>query len=177
MMRQTSGGPVRPVIGPTDIRRCSASDRQAIWEIVNDAARAYRGVIADDCWKEPYMPLEEVQQEIAAGVVFHGYFEAERLAGVMGLQEKKDVTLIRHAYVRTARQRQGIGAALLSQLRTTVNGPLLVGTWKAAHWAIRFYKRHGFRGVPPGEKDRLLIAYWSVPARQREESVVLRSDP
>jgi GNAT superfamily N-acetyltransferase len=163
--------------GPATVRLCSASDELAMWEVINDAAQAYRGVIAADCWKEPYMPLAELREEIGAGVIFHGYFQGERLAGVMGLQQKGDVALIRHAYVRTERQRRGIGAALLGHLGAHPGRPLLVGTWKAAYWAIRFYERHGFGQVAAEEKDRLLRAYWSVPPRQRDESVVLRRPP
>src|SRR3954468_4950614 len=111
--------------------------------------------------------------ERAAGVSFSGWDEGGELVGVMGLQPVRNVTLIRHAYVRPAWQGRGIGAALLTALRGRAAGPLLVGTWAAAHWAIRFYERHDFRLVAPAEKDRLLQTYWNISARQRDTSVVL----
>jgi len=155
------------------IRACSDADFQAIEAIVNEAAEAYRGVIPADCWHEPYMTSAALRAEIDAGVRFQGWEEAGALAGVMGVQPVRDVTLIRHAYVRTAYQGRGIGAALLTFLAGQTTGPLLVGTWAAAEWAVRFYQRHGFRLVSPAEKDQLLGKYWSIPARQRETSVVL----
>jgi len=155
------------------IRRCEQSDFKAIYSIINDAAEAYRGIIPADRWKEPYMPEEELRHEIDEGVLFWGYEEAGELVGVMGIQHVKDVTLVRHAYVRTLRRNRGIGAELLSALRGETARPLLVGTWKDAVWAVRFYERHGFRLVSPEEKDRLLRRYWSVPERQIETSVVL----
>jgi N-acetylglutamate synthase-like GNAT family acetyltransferase len=155
------------------IRPCDDSEFETIYEIVNDAAQAYRGVIPKDCWKEPYMPKDELRHEMATGVVFWGYEEDGEVVGVMGLQPVQDVALIRHAYVRTARQNQGIGGELLSHLRTLTDRPILVGTWAAAVWAIRFYEKHGFRLVSPEEKDRLLQKYWSIPERQIETSVVL----
>ena len=155
------------------IRRCTADDFEAIYEIVNDAARAYQGVIPEDRWQEPYMPREELRHEIEEGVLFWGWEANRLLVGVMGLQEVQDVTLIRHAYVRTARRNQGIGGRLLSHLKTQAGRPLLVGTWAAAVWAIRFYEKHGFQLVPPEEKNRLLKKYWSIPDRQVETSVVL----
>src|SRR3954468_23948864 len=123
------------------IRRCTEEDLPAILSIINEAAIAYRGVIPADRWHEPYMPLESLQQEIAAGVEFWGYEDAGSLVGVMGLQDVKDVTLIRHAYVRTGQQRSGIGGALMKELVARTRRPLLVGTWAAAVWAIRFYER------------------------------------
>jgi GNAT superfamily N-acetyltransferase len=155
------------------IRPCSAADIPAIFEIVNDAARAYQRAIPGDCWHEPYMPREELEREIAAGVRFEGYVASGQLLGAMGSQRVRDATLIRHAYVRTVRQGQGIGGALLEHLVARATGRLMVGTWAAAGWAIRFYERHGFRLVSPEEKDRLLRRYWTVSARQREVSVVL----
>jgi N-acetylglutamate synthase-like GNAT family acetyltransferase len=155
------------------IRRCRPGDMAAIDAIVNQAAEAYRNVIPADCWQEPYMPRAELLAEMAAGVSFSGYEEAGELAGVMGLQPVRDVTLIRHAYVRPASQGRGIGGALLTSLLSESAGPLLVGTWAAATWAIRFYERHGFRLVPGDEKDRLLTSYWTIPDRQRDVSVVL----
>jgi len=155
------------------IRRCDEQDFEAIYEIVNDAATAYRGVIPADCWAEPYMPPEKLRAEIAAGVVFWGYEDDGALAGVMGIQHVRDVTLIRHAYVRTASQRRGIGVALLASLEAQTDRPVLIGTWADAGWAIRFYEKHGFRLVSREEKDRLLRAYWTVNERQIETSVVL----
>lgn len=155
------------------IRLCRDNEFETIYAIVNEAAEAYRGIIPPDRWHEPYMPREELQEEMAAGVTFWGYEEAGELLGVMGLQPVRDVTLIRHAYVRPANQRQGIGGKLLAALTQQTTGPLLVGTWADAAWAIRFYQQHGFRLVSPAEKDRLLRDYWSIPARQVETSVVL----
>jgi len=155
------------------IRPCSDADVPAIEAIINEAAQAYRGVIPDDCWHEPYMSRTDLMAEIAAGVSFSGWENAGELLGVMGIQAVRDVTLIRHAYVRTAHQGHGIGGALMTALRSQAAGRLLVGTWAAAEWAIRFYERQGFRLVSNDEKDRLLQSYWIIPARQREVSVVL----
>ena len=155
------------------IRRSTDDDFAAIEAIINDAAEAYRGVIPADCWHEPYMSRSNLMAEIAAGVNFWGWDEAGELAGVMGIQKVRDATLIRHAYVSTPHQGRGIGGALLTALRGQATGPLLVGTWAAAEWAIRFYERHGFRLVSTEEKNRLLDTYWSIPVRQRETSVVL----
>ncbi len=155
------------------IRRCREDDRGAILEIVNDAAEAYRGVIPADRWRDPYMPREELDAEIEAGVAFSGYEADGRLLGLMGVQPVGDVSLIRHAYVAPGHQGRGIGSALLDHLLRATTRQLLVGTWAAAEWAIRFYERHGFRLAPPDEKDRLLDTYWTIPARQRDTSVVL----
>ena len=150
------------------IRPCRQLDFETIYAIVNDAAEAYRGVIPADCWKVPYMSREELRHEIAEGVVFWGGEKDGELAGVMGIQDVSDVTLIRHAYVRTAARNQGIGGGVLAELRSHTTRPTLVGTWAAAEWAIRFYQRRGFRLVSPAEKDRLLRTYWSIPDRQIE---------
>ena len=155
------------------IRRCTSADLPAMVEIVNDAAEAYRGAIPADCWHEPYMPRDELEAEIAAGVDFWGREDAGQLVGVMGVQDVRDATLIRHAYVRTDRQGAGVGGELLDSLVARAERRLLVGTWAAAHWAVRFYEKHGFRLVTPAEKDRLLDTYWTIPARQRDTSVVL----
>jgi GNAT superfamily N-acetyltransferase len=155
------------------IRRCQDRDFELIWAIINDGAQAYKGAIPADRWTEPYMSREKLQHEIDAGVVFWGYEEAGTLAGVMGIQRVQDVTLVRHAYVRTSSQKRGIGGKLLSHLREMTSGPILIGTWAAAVWAIRFYEKHGFRMVSPQEKDRLLKRYWTIPQRQIETSVVL----
>jgi N-acetylglutamate synthase-like GNAT family acetyltransferase len=155
------------------IRQCNDSDFETICSIINDAAKAYRGVIPEDRWKEPYMPREELQHEIDDGVVFWGYEEGGELIGVAGIQDVQAVTLIRHAYVRTARQSQGIGGQLLAELGKKTTRPILIGTWADAHWAIRFYEKRGFRLVSAKEKNRLLKKYWSIPDRQVETSVVL----
>jgi GNAT superfamily N-acetyltransferase len=158
----------------TMIRPCTAADIPAIDAIVNAAAEAYCGAIPADCWHEPYVTPSDLLAEIAAGVDFWGWEESGSLIGVMGLQRVRDATLIRHAYVRPADQGKGIGGKLLQMfIGRADHGPLLVGTWAAATWAIAFYQRHGFRLVSPEEKDRLLTTYWSIPSRQRETSVVL----
>lgn len=157
----------------TVIRPCVDGDLETIYEIVNDAAQAYKGIIPADCWQEPYMPRDELQREIDNGVRFWGYEEDGKLIGVMGIQDVQDVTLIRHAYVCTAQRRKGIGGKLLSHLLTLTERPTLIGTWAAATWAVRFYEKHGFRLVSEEEKNRLLKKYWSIPGRQVETSVVL----
>ena len=155
------------------IRRCTEADNASIESIINEAAARYRGAVPDDCLHDPYMSRAELESEIAAGVTFWGWEESGELIGVMGVQKVLDATLIRHAYVRTAHQGRGIGGALLESLGHRVTGPLLIGTWAAALWAIRFYQAHGFRLVPTAEKNRLLSTYWTIPDRQRETSVVL----
>jgi GNAT superfamily N-acetyltransferase len=159
------------------IRPCRDDERPAILAIVNAAAEAYRGVIPPDRWHDPYMPAAELDAEIAAGVVFWGYEQGGELVAVMGLQRVRDVELIRHAYVSPARQRTGIGGALLERLRDAAGGRMLVGTWAAADWAVRFYRRHGFALVAPERAAELLRAYWSIPERQIETSVVLAHPP
>jgi len=141
--------------------------------IVNDASGAYRGVIPEDRWHEPYMPAEELQKEIAAGVVFWVAEDEGRLTGVMAIQDKGDVALVRHAYVVTTTQRSGIGTRLLRHVEGLTDKPILIGTWAAASWAIDFYRRNGFTVVSNADKDRLLQTYWSIPKRQVETSVVL----
>ena len=158
------------------IRRCDDRDFELIWAIINDGASAYKGVIPGDRWTEPYMSRNELHHEIDAGVAFWGYEESGQLQGVMGVQRVQDVTLIRHAYVRTSHQKRGIGAQLLTHLGKLVKGPVLIGTWADAVWAIRFYEKNGFQIVSPEQKDRLLRRYWAVPERQIETSVVL-ADP
>jgi len=158
------------------IRRCTDADFAALEAIINEAAQAYRGVIPADCWHEPYITRSELAADIAAGVNFWGWEEAGALLGVMGLQKVRDVSLIRHAYVLSAHQGRGVGRALLQALAGQTTGPLLVGTWAAAEWAIRFYQKNGFRLVSKAEKDQLLDAYWRIPPRQRETSVVLVRD-
>lgn len=160
------------------IRHCRDHEREAILRIVNSAAEAYRGVIPADCWREPYMPASELDEEIAAGVAFWGYSELDgELLGVMGIQRVRDVDLIRHAYVMPGRQRGGVGSELLDHLVGLSTQRMLVGTWSAAEWAVRFYRRHGFELVTPEQKDALLRAYWTIPERQVETSVVLAKPP
>jgi len=158
------------------IRPCRPDEFGAILEIINDAAQAYHGVIPEDRWHEPYMSPAELKEQIEKGVVFWGMELDGKLAGVMGIQPVQDVTLIRHAYVRTVFRNQGIGGSLLKHLRVSTARPILIGTWAAAVWAVAFYEKHGFRKVNPAEKDRLLKKYWSIPNRQVETSVVLADD-
>lgn len=155
------------------IRQCHHRDFEILYSIINEAAQKYKGVIPDDCWKMPYMSKDELKHEIDAGVVFWGFEADGELIGVMGIQHIQDVTLIRHAYVRPAQQHQGIGKQLLAELCRQTDRPILIGTWADAAWAIHFYENHGFNRVPPIEKDRLLVKYWSISARQVETSVVL----
>ena len=159
-----------------EIRPLKDDEIDRALEIINQAALAYKGVIPEDCWEEPYMPEAELRAEIAAGVNFWAYEGEGRLLGVMGRQDLGEVTLIRHAYVDPAAQRQGVGAHLLTYLLAEIHNPVLVGTWAAAWWAIRFYEKHGFRLVTQTEKYRLLNTYWSISPRQMETSVVL-ADP
>jgi GNAT superfamily N-acetyltransferase len=155
--------------------KLSPSDFDAILNVVNDAAKAYKGVIPRDRWKEPYMSLEELSREIEDGVEFYGLKENGVLSGVMGIQKVRDITLIRHAYVLTSRQRRGIGEKLLSHLlRLARTCTVLVGTWEDADWAVRFYEKHGFKLVSKTEKNKLLREYWNIPERQIDTSVVLQ---
>jgi N-acetylglutamate synthase-like GNAT family acetyltransferase len=155
------------------IRECSDKDFDAIYRVINDAAQAYKGVIPSDRWHEPYMRREHLEREITAGVAFWGVEEDSELVGVMGIQDKGDVTLIRHAYVKTALRNRGFGSRLLRHLETTTGKPILIGTWAAATWAIAFYRKHGYRLVSTDEKNELLKKYWNIPERQVETSVVL----
>jgi N-acetylglutamate synthase-like GNAT family acetyltransferase len=157
------------------IRRSVDTDRETMLAIINDAARAYRGVIPADRWHEPYMSEDHFSNEIAAGVVFWVAELEGRVAGVMGIQDKGNVALVRHAYVATTAQRAGVGTKLLRHVEGLVDKPILIGTWAAASWAIEFYQRNGFTVVSNDEKDRLLKTYWSIPARQIETSIVLAS--
>ena len=156
-----------------NIRESDAADFAEMLAIINDAARAYRGVIPADRWHEPYMPAAELAKEIAAGVVFWVAEQDGRVVGVMGIQDKGDVALVRHAYVVTTTQRSGIGTKLLRHVESLIDKPILIGTWADASWAIDFYRRNGFSMVSQAQKDRLLQTYWSIPARQVETSVVL----
>ena len=155
------------------IRQCDHDDFERIKSVINESACAYKGVIPDDCWKQPYMSREDLRDEINDGVQFWGYEEDGELIGVIGFQYIQGAALIRHAYVRTSKQNHGIGGKLLSFLQDQTTRPLLVGTWADAVWAVRFYEKHGFQVVSAQEKDRLLRKYWSIPDRQIETSVVL----
>jgi N-acetylglutamate synthase-like GNAT family acetyltransferase len=155
------------------IRKCADSDFKFIFEIITDAASAYKGIIPEDRWHEPYMPEAEVRLQINEGVIFWGFEKNGELLGVMGIQDKGEVVLIRHAYVRTKCRRQGIGEKLLHHLEALTEKPILIGTWKAASWAISFYEKNGYVRVTEAETDRLLRKYWSIPERQIETSVVL----
>lgn len=163
------------------IRRCTAADFDVMLDVINDAAVAYRGIIAADRWKEPYMPASELREAMNDGVAFWGAFDEDgTLVAVMGLQRSgrrdddlREVALVRHAYTRTARQGTGAGTALLEHVTKQTDRPILIGTWAAATWAVRFYERHGFRLVHGAAKDELLRRYWNIPDRQIEESVVL----
>jgi GNAT superfamily N-acetyltransferase len=159
------------------IRPCRDDERAAILAIVNAAAEAYRGVIPADQWREPYMPADELDEYFAAGVRFWGYETGGELVGVMGIQPVGEFDLIRHAYVIPSAQRGGIGSVLLGRVAGVAERPLLVGTWAAATWAIRFYRRHGFELVTAEQKTALLKAYWDIPERQIETSVVLAKPP
>ena len=155
------------------IRKCTKDDLQTMYAIINDAAQAYKGVIPDDCWHDPYMPLDELKQEIEDGVVFWGIEEEGNLVGVMGIQDRDNVVLIRHAYVRTNRRNNGIGTQLLKHLERMIKEPILIGTWADATWAIRFYERNGYYLLSRSETERLLQQYWNIPERQVATSVVL----
>jgi N-acetylglutamate synthase-like GNAT family acetyltransferase len=157
------------------IRSYAETDFPAVLSIINEAAEAYRGVIPDDRWHEPYMQAHELSSEIASGVTFSVVEESGQLVGVMGIQDKGDVALVRHAYVTTAMQGRGVGTALLRHVEASVTKPILVGTWAAASWAIGFYMRNGYTIISQEAKEELLRTYWSIPARQIETSVVLAS--
>jgi N-acetylglutamate synthase-like GNAT family acetyltransferase len=155
------------------IRACKESDFDSIFEIINDAARAYKGIIPQDRWHEPYMSRAELRAQIDDGIVFWGLERDGRLLGVMGIQDKGEVTLIRHAYVASGAQNQGIGKELLQHLQRMTEEPILIGTWANASWAVSFYQKNGYTLVSEDEKNRLLRRYWSIPERQVQTSVVL----
>ena len=155
------------------IRRCNEKDIDTVYEIINDSARAYKGHIPEDCYHQPYMTKGELLSEIADGVVFYGYEDNGLLVAVMGIQDKGPVILIRHAYTRTEKRGRGIGSKLLEHLLARRAKPVLIGTWRGAEWAIRFYQKHDFELTCEEHKDRLLREYWSIPQRQIETSVVL----
>ena len=155
------------------IRECKESDFNTIFEIINNAAKAYKGAIPQDCWHEPYMSLAELRAQIDDGIVFWGLERDGQLLGVMGIQDKGDVVLIRHAYILSGAQKRGIGKKLLRHLQSMTGKPILIGTWEAASWAVSFYQKNGYKLVSEEEKNRLLRRYWSIPERQVETSVVL----
>lgn len=155
------------------IRKCTEADFSTLYEVINDAAQAYRGIIPQDRWHEPYMPMEELKSEIAAGVRFWGCESDGELLGVMGMQDKGEVDLIRHAYVKTAKRKQGIGSELLRHIEKSVRKPILLGTWRDATWAVAFYEKNGYRRLSRQETERLLRKFWSIPERQIDTSVVL----
>ena len=159
------------------IRRCRDDETTTILAIINAAAEAYRGVIPADRWHDPYMSEETVRREIDTGVAFWGCEIDGELAGVMGMQPVRDVDLIRHAYVRPADQRHGVGASLIQHLCGRTARQTLVGTWADATWAIGFYRRHGFALVDGARTAELLRTYWEIPDRQIETSVVLANPP
>ena len=150
------------------------TDTSKILNIINDASIKYKGVIPDDCWKEPYMSEHELIDEFSDGVRIYGYNHNNELIGVIGIQEVKDVVLIRHAYTLSSYQGKGAGSALLEHLlKKNLNSRLLVGTWKDATWAIKFYEKFGFILHTKEEKTLLLKKYWKIPSKQIENSVVL----
>jgi GNAT superfamily N-acetyltransferase len=156
------------------IRKLSSTECDSILYVINDAAEAYRGVIPEDRWKEPYMSTQELSEEVESGVQFYGWMEEKALVAVMGMQQVRGITLIRHAYVLQDQQRKGIGQNLLKcLLQLSKTSKILVGTWKAAWWAVRFYENNGFILSSIREKNRLLREYWTIPERQVETSVVL----
>jgi N-acetylglutamate synthase-like GNAT family acetyltransferase len=157
------------------ITQCDDRDFNTIYEIINDSASAYRNVIPADRWHEPYMTAGELKKQIDEGVQFWSYREDDIISGIMGFQVKGGVSLIRHAYVRTYRKNSGVGSQLLKYLSALSTTPILVGTWAAADWAIRFYQKHEFHIVPEKQKNDLLRRYWNIPERQIETSVVLAS--
>jgi len=157
------------------IRACRDEDLPAMLEIINDGAQAYKGIIPADRWHDPYMSMQHLQEEVRDGVRFWGFESLGALAAVMGIQDRGDVDLIRHAYVRRTGQRSGAGTTLLRHLEKSAKKPILIGTWAASTWAIAFYQKNGYRLLSREETARLLRKYWSIPERQIETSVVLAS--
>ena len=155
------------------IRKCTNDDLGALYRIINDAAQAYKGIIPDDRWHEPYMPMHELQQQHRESVDFWGYESDGELIGIMGIQDRGEITLIRHAYVATKLRSQGIGTTLLRHLEQMTSKPILIGTWADAGWAIRFYEKNGYRLLSRADAERLLRKYWNIPDRQVSTSVVL----
>jgi GNAT superfamily N-acetyltransferase len=153
------------------IRICRLEDLNDIYDIINEAAKAYSGKIPEDCYHEPYMSLDELKKEMRR-IIFFGWQIKDKLAGIMGLELSKDVSLIRHAYVLPQHQNKGIGSKLLRYIMGHTTTPrLLVGTWEDARWAVEFYQKHGFSLLP--NQEQLLKTYWDISSRQIETSVVL----
>lgn len=155
------------------IRACNENDFETIYEIINDSAEAYRGVIPHELWREPFVPREYLASEMNAGVMFSGYEQDGELLAVMGAQKKEDVTLIRHAYVRTAFRGRGLGSALLKSYLSKTDSPVLVGCLKAMTWAIAFYEKHGFLAVADAVRNALRARYWTLSKAHVINSVVL----
>jgi len=147
------------------IRKCNESDIDVIYEIINDAAQAHKGIIPEDRWHNPYMSLTELRQEILDGIIFWGLVDNHELVSVMGMQDKNEVALIRHEYTRTARRNEGLGSRLLRHLESTTDKPILIGTWADATWAIAFYQRNNYHPLPVQEKEQLLRKYWTISER------------
>lgn len=158
------------------IRKCIDSETEIIYAIINDAAKAYENVIPSDRWKKPYMEMDELKEQIEDGVVFYCDEQDNEVLGVMGIQDKGDVILIRHAYVRTKNRKAGTGTKLLKYLTDGQPKPILIGAWKDADWAINFYLKNGFKLAKEEEKNVLLKKYWRIPERQVETSVVLMDE-
>ena len=156
------------------IKECTKKNISNILHVINDASLKYKGIIPNDCWNEPYMSKQKLTNEFSNGVRMFGYNKDNTLVGVMGIQELKDVTLIRHAYILTLHQGMGIGKSLLQHLlKIKKSSCLLVGTWRDASWAIEFYKRFGFVLHTKKQTAQLLKKYWNLPPKQIENSVVL----
>ena len=156
------------------IREYTKIDNSKILYVINDAAVRYKGIIPDNCWHEPYMSERELVDEFNDGVRMFGYYSNQKLIGVIGIQEIKDVVLIRHAYTLTSYQGKGTGSALLEYLiKKNQNSRLFVGTWKNATWAIRFYEKFGFVLHTKEQSTLLLKKYWEIPSQQIENSIVL----
>ena len=156
------------------IKEYKKKDINKILNIINDASLKYKGVIPNNCWHEPYMSEDELIDEISDGVHMFGYHNNKKLISVIGIQEVKDATLIRHAYTLTSYQGKGIGSALLEYLlKKNQKSRLLVGTWRKAEWAIQFYKKFGFIIHSKDQSTILLKKYWKIPAKQIDNSVVL----
>ena len=156
------------------INECIKSDASKILHVNNEASLRYKGIIPDDCWREPYMSQQELIDEFSDGVRMYGYRRDNKLIGVIGIQEIKDVVLIRHAYTLTPYQGKGTASALLEYLlKKNQNSRLLVGTWRNAIWAIRFYEKFGFILHAKEQTTLLLKKYWKIPSKQIKNSVVL----
>ena len=156
------------------IHKIANTDFEKVLAIINEAAEVFKGKIPEDCWKDPYMPAQELLEELKSGVQFYGYIDKGEIIAVMGIQPVQEVTLIRHAYTTSSQQRRDIGEILLKQLLNIARTKrVLVGTWESATWAIKFYRKHGFKLLSRKETNSLLRKYWNIPERQVEASVVL----